>query len=101
MTVTPLEKVDLSHLFDKTFIPIRHELDIGEAMRDTEGRRWVLDAREENIEANAVIYLFRHGEYYALITVMVRPDEKLEVNYEIRLKGAENVGGENQNPAQS
>lgn len=99
MTVTPLEKVDLETLFNKTFIPIRHNLDLGEAMRDAEGRRWILDAREEVVEENGVVYMFRHGEYYAFITVVERPDEKLEVQYEIRLKGAEDVGGESKNSA--
>lgn len=92
MTVTPLEKMDLEKLFNKHFVPIRDSLVIGEAMKDSEGRKWRLQAREENDTADAVIYLFQHGEYYALITVKPLADGKLEILYQIRMEGAEHDG---------
>lgn len=94
MTVTPLEMMDLEKLFNKNFVPIRDALVIGESMKDAEGRKWRLEAREEIEGDNSVTYLFQHGEYYALMVVKPLADDKLEINYQIRVEGAEHDGGE-------
>lgn len=90
--MTPLDKADLEVLFNKQFVPIRDNLVVGESMKDAEGRKWRLHAREENETADVVIYLLQHGEYYALITVKPIADGNLEIIYQIRMEGAEHDG---------
>jgi len=91
--MTPLENADLEFLFNKTFIPIRKSLVVGESLRDSEGRRWRLDAVEPDEDnKDTMLYLLHHGEYYALIGVKPLPDGNIEVRYEIRLQGEEHVG---------
>lgn len=91
--MTPLDKADLEVLFNKTFIPIRNSLVVGESLKDSEGRRWRFDAVEPDEEhKETMLYLLHHGEYYALIAVTPLADENIEVRYEIRLQGVEHVG---------
>lgn len=88
-----LHDVDLEVLFNKTFIPIRNSLVIGESMKDSEGRRWRMVAKEPDEEhPETMLYLMHHGEYYALIAVTPLADDNIEVRYETRLEGAEHVG---------
>lgn len=90
-----LEKAELDELFNKTFIPVRSSLVVGESFRDTEGRRWRVMAIEPDEEKkDTTLYLLHHGEYYALIAVTPLADGNIEVRYEIRLQGAEHVGDE-------
>lgn len=88
-----LHGVDIEVLFNKTFIPVRSSLVIGESIKDTEGRRWRLVAKDPDEQhKETMLYLLHHGEYYALIAVTPLSEDNIEVRYEIRLEGEEHVG---------